>query len=255
MSLPETTPNSAASTVRFDRLDLAALIFTMVFPTFVTLVYFQWLQNSESSLQQVAFGMGKIVQFGFPIAWVWFRHRDKLFRKSKFKTFSRNDIFAGIGFGLAVVVAMFVIYFFVLAPTETGTKLNEMVKAKVSQMGLDSFWKYLAVGVFYAICHSFLEEYYWRWFVFEFLQKFVSTAWANFLSSVGFMAHHVVLLGFFFNWSIWTYVLSASIAVGGSFWAWQFKTTDKLRVPWISHAIVDAGIFSLGYFLVKALFS
>ena len=69
------------------------------------------------------------------------------------------------------------------------------------------------------------------------------------------MAHHVILLGFFFNWSPWTYVLSASIAVGGAFWAWQFNRTGKLRVPWFSHMIVDAGIFSLGYFLVRDLLS
>ena len=189
--------SSKSLNTQFDRLDLAALIFTMAFPTFVTLVYFQWLQHSDSSLQQIAFGIGKVIQFGFPIAWVWFRHREKLFRKSKFRTFSQNDIFIGVGFGLLVVASMFLIYFFVIAPTETGTLLNEKVKAKVAQMGLNSFWKYLGVGIFYALCHSFMEEYYWRWFVFDFLQKYVSNAWANLLSSVGFMAHHVVLLGFF----------------------------------------------------------
>ncbi len=254
MSTPQIPAISAKnSDSPYDRLDLAALIFTMVFPTIVTLVYFQWLQDSESSIQQIAFGIGKTIQFGFPIAWVWFRHREKIFRKPKFRTFSQSDIFIGIGFGFLVVAAMAVMYFFVLAPTETGARLGETAKAKIAKMGLDSFWMYLGVGIFYALCHSFLEEYYWRWFVFDFLQKYVSTLWANLLSSIGFMAHHVILLGFYFNWSFWTYLLSAGVAVGGAFWAWQFKKTAKLRAPWISHMIVDAGIFAVGYFLVKDL--
>ncbi len=117
-------------------------------------------------------------------------------------------------------------------------------------MGIDSFWKYVGLGVFYAICHSFLEEYYWRWFVFDFLDKFVPTPVANVTSSLGFMAHHVVLLGFFFDWQWMTWPLSFSIAIGGMFWAWQFKKTGRLRASWLSHGVVDAGIFALGYFMI-----
>ena len=43
-----------------------AVIFAMVFPTVVTLVYFQLLANSDSRLQQVAYGIGKTLQFLFP---------------------------------------------------------------------------------------------------------------------------------------------------------------------------------------------
>ena len=33
--------------------------------------------------------------------------------------------------------------------------------------------------------------------------------------------------------------------------AWQYDRTGRLRAPWISHMIVDAGIFGLGYFLIR----
>ena len=97
-----------------------------------------------------------------------------------------------------------------------------------------------------------MEEYYWRWFVFDYLKKFTSKIYANLISSVGFMAHHVVLLGFYFGWaSPLTYLFSACIAIGGIFWAWQYDTTGKLRACWISHMIVDFGIFALGYVLIQ----
>lgn len=234
--------------------DLAAIAFAVFFPTLVTLVYFQWLKDSGSSYQQIAYGAGKVLQFGFPVVWVWLWYRGK-FRSLSFGQIDKRQLWYGIGFGLFVVASMFSIYFLMIAPTEIATKLIEMVKEKVSGFGVDSFWKYLALGIFYALCHSFMEEYYWRWFVFDYLKKFVSVWTANILSSLGFMAHHVILLAFFFGWeSPLTYLFSASIAVGGMFWAWQYQQTGRLRSPWLSHMIVDAGIFALGYFLVKDLF-
>lgn len=251
--------NDLSSAAKPNKADLVALIFAFFFPTLVTLIYFQWLKDSESSLQQTAMGIGKVLQFGFPVVWVWMRHRHKIFRQSsnnaqESAVRSANDIWIGVGFGIMVTVAMFSIYFLMLAPTAAGANLTVMIKEKVSGMGIDAPWKYIGLGCFYALCHSFLEEYYWRWFVFDLMESFVSTVTANILSSLGFMAHHVVLMGFFFGWSSpWTYLLSACVAIGGSFWAWQFKTTGSLRAPWVSHLIVDAGIFSLGYFLIRDL--
>ena len=245
--------------------DLVAIAFAMVLPTIVTLVYFQWLKDSESSFQQIAFAIGKVFQFGFPVAWVWIWHRSKLQRRANeapdtdkmdatawaMPATSKHAIAIGIGFGFLVVASMFGVYFLLIANSEIGPTLVELVNEKVFDVGINSFWKYVTLGVFYALCHSFLEEYYWRWFVFDMLQKFVSTPLAIVLSSLGFMAHHVVLLGFYFNWQWMTYPLSFCIAMGGMFWAWQFHQTGKLRPSWISHMIVDAGIFALGYFLVK----
>jgi len=41
-----------------------------------------------------------------------------------------------------------------------------------------------AVGVFYALCHSLLEEYYWRWFVFARLREQMRLSTAMMVSSV-----------------------------------------------------------------------
>lgn len=229
--------------------DWIALVFAMLFPTLVTLVYFQWLKDSGSSFQQLAYGIGKVLQFGFPVVWVliWYRQKLKWSGDQNSK-----QIWLGVGFGLVVAAAMFAIYFLLIQPTEVAAGLTEMVKEKVGGLGVDSIWKYAGLGCFYALCHSFLEEYYWRWFVFDYLKKFTSSLWANILSSLGFMAHHVILLAFFFGWaSPLTYLFSLCIAVGGMFWAWQYDRTGRLRAPWISHMIVDAGIFGLGYFLIR----
>lgn len=273
--------------------DLFALIFAIVFPTIVTLVYFKWLSTYSAETQQSAFSIGKAIQFGFPIVWVLLFHRYKLQRgkneksnrviesnrlgdspgpsaveagaiaqtagseidSSKQSNSSTNDLLIAIGFGLMVVVTMFVAYFGFIAGTPIAESLGEEVRAKVSDLGINKLWKYIALSLFYSICHSFMEEYYWRWFVFDFLKKFTSVPVANIISSLGFMAHHVILLSVYFGWtSPLTYLCSAGVAIGGAFWAWLYDRKGTLKWPWLSHLVVDAGIFSLGYFLVKSLY-
>ncbi|MDA7906041.1 CPBP family intramembrane metalloprotease [bacterium] len=247
--------------------DFLALAFAIAFPTLVTLVYFEWLEDANAQFQQIAFAIGKIIQFGFPLVWVWLWYRNRLRTFSPFAKDTPEKIDTpsdhhwaskhangiGVVFGLLVVIAMFGIYLFLIKGTELGNQFSILVQEKVIDMGIENYWQYIAVGIFYALCHSFLEEYYWRWFVFDLLKKFVRPEFAMIISGLGFMAHHVVLLGAFFAWSGTTYLLSICIAIGGVFWAWQYDKTDRLMAPWLSHMIVDAGIFSLGYLIVQSI--
>ena len=74
------------------------------------------------------------------------------------------------------------------------------------------------------------------------------------ISSLGFMLHHVLLLGTFFGYdAAATWVFSLAIAIGGAFWAWLYHRTNSLYPPWLSHLIVDAAIFIVGYDLVRHL--
>ena len=135
-------------------------------------------------------------------------------------------------------------------------KRSVQILQKVQGFGVASPLSYLALGVFYALVHSGLEEYYWRWFVFGQLRRLQPVGLAAIISSLGFMVHHVILLGFYFGWnSPLTYLFSISVAMGGLFWAWLYQRTQSIYAPWVSHLIVDAGIFLLGYDVVRVLFS
>jgi membrane protease YdiL (CAAX protease family) len=280
-----TTPSHPVSKI--------AIAFAMVFPSVVTWVYFQGLQDSEAGWQQAAFAIGKAIQFGFPIAYVWYFHRQRIgriFRRFHFKSENlksgiqksenvkseileseipetgnsneqrptteqpqQNTVWPAIFFGLAVGVTMLTVYL-TLLPEEIAQRLQEQIAIKISDLGIDSAWKYLLISLFYAVCHSFLEEYYWRWFVFDCLRDHLSTIAANILSSLGFMAHHIILLAFYFGWSSpMTWLCSAGVAIGGSAWAWMYARDGSLKNAWLSHAIVDAAIFGMGFYLLDGL--
>ena len=76
------------------------------------------------------------------------------------------------------------------------------------------------------------------------------------VSSLGFMAHHVILLATYFGITEpVTWVFSLAIAVGGTFWAWLYHRTGSLLGPWLSHLLVDAAIFLIGYEIVQKMVS
>ena len=84
------------------------------------------------------------------------------------------------------------------------------------------------------------------------LRTLTTLGWAIFISSVGFMAHHVLVLGLYFGWfSPATVVFSLATAVGGAFWAWLYARSGSLYAPWLSHLLIDAGIFWVGYDLIQ----
>jgi membrane protease YdiL (CAAX protease family) len=229
----------------------AALVFAVTFPTLLTFTYFVLLADFPSGVQQAVYAAGKTIQFVFPAAWVFLVLRERI----SWQWPGPRGVWKGIGFGAFVLVAMVGLYFGWLKPSGHLQGLASQVMDKVHDLGLDSPWKYAATGVFYALGHSLLEEYYWRWFVFGQLRRSSSMTLAILVSSAGFMAHHVVLLATFFGWgSPLTYLFAFAVALGGAVWAWLYATSRSLLGPWLSHMLVDVAIFVIGYDLVRSLF-
>ena len=162
-----------------------------------------------------------------------------------------RGVLESVGFGLLILAIMLLAWNFWLKPAGYLDAAGEEIRAKVLGIGLNTPQKFFAVAVFYALGHSLMEEYYWRWFVFGHLQKLVPLSAAIVLSSLGFMAHHVCIVSTFFGWlSPMSLLLSLAVAGGGAIWAWIYHRTNSLYIPWISHAFVDAAIFLIGYDLL-----
>jgi membrane protease YdiL (CAAX protease family) len=227
------------------RLPRWVIVFALVYPSLATLVYFILLADYSASVQQTTFGVVKTIQFLWPIAWVWSIERPRLIRPTA------SGMGFGVAFGLAVFAAMLALYFLLLKPSGLLDAAADEVRKKVAGFGVDSLEKYVLMAALYATSHAFLEEYYWRWFVFGQLRLPSSVGSAIVISSVGFMAHHVLVLGFYFGWlSPATLLFSLAVAVGGAVWAWLYHTSRSLYAPWLSHMIVDAAIFAVGYDMV-----
>jgi membrane protease YdiL (CAAX protease family) len=227
--------------------ECSVLAFAMALPAAMTWVYFVLLANSSELAQQTAYSIEKIVQFALPIVWIALVRRERL----RWPPPNTRGLLLGIGFGLVVVGAMAALYFgWFRSSGEFSDEAQKMCE-KLRGIGITTPAAYAAMAILYSLGHSLFEEYYWRWFVFGRLRNLVPMSAAIALSSLAFMAHHVVVLGVYFGWDNgWTYFFSAATAVGGAYWAWLYNRTGSIYGPWISHLLLDAGIFGIGYDLV-----
>jgi hypothetical protein len=227
------------------RSDWGAVLFALVFPTLLTLVYFILLAGHPSAVQQGAFAGGKFIQFAFPAFWILWIQRAKFHWTSP----SRTDLIWGGGLGLVLLAATLALYHLGLKPAGFfAGSVAEAIRQKVEGLGVKTALQYLTMSIFYVIVHSLLEEYYWRWFVFGQLSRACRLPTAIAVSSIAFAAHHVLVRGLYFGWlSPLTWLFTLAIIIGGAFWAWLYRVSDSLAAPWLSHAILDAAIFAIGY--------
>jgi membrane protease YdiL (CAAX protease family) len=231
------------------RLEPRVLGFGLVLPSIVTWAYFFQAESAAPIVQWIVFPAVKIIQFGLPIVWMALAMRQAVTLRPR----TLAGVGAGLAFGAAVAGAIFLLYFGVLKESSLFDQAAQPIRDKIAGFKIDSVSKYAALGIFYSLCHSLLEEYYWRWFVFGRLKAHVTLWMAIVISSIGFVAHHVLVLSKFFgpgNWATWFF--SLGVAVGGGAWAWLYHRSNSLLGPWLSHLLVDAAIFSVGFDLVRA---
>jgi membrane protease YdiL (CAAX protease family) len=227
----------------------AALAFTMLFPGLMAWVYFVVLVPSPDArpgyLALGSYALAKLIQFVFPVLWIWFHERDRL----RFQPHNFRGLVFGLAFGALVFVLVLALYHGALRTKLVMAGTPARVTAKVAQFHAATPARYILLAVFLAGIHSLLEEYYWRWFVFGELRNRMPTTGAIALSSTAFMLHHVIILAVFFPGSFWTMTLPFSLGVGcgGAVWAWLYQRTGSIYSPWLSHLIIDAAILTVGY--------
>ena len=253
------------------------IFFALVYPAILTWVYFILLAGASESVQQAAYAIGKLIQFGLLLVCVGLLWREPL----RWPKPSARGLALGIAFGLIIGGAAIAIYFAWFKPAGIFNEAASRMSRRLAEIGVQNPAIYAAVALFYSLIHSLLEEYYWRWFVFGQLRDQLASRSALFpspsrrpasprpesesrrdsspwlailISSLAFMLHHVIVLGIYFGWqSPWAYLFSIATAIGGAFWAWLYNRSGSIYGPWISHLLIDAAIFGIGYDLMRSV--
>jgi len=225
------------------------MVLAVFLPTLVTWIYFTLLASSPASLQKTAFTIGKSIQFSLPVIGLLLLG---LWRSKPATDTSpvqwKASVLLGLLSGIVIGLSIYCVNRFILVPGGLMDAPTVEIGEKLQEFGLNSVSLFILMGVGYAAVHSLMEEYYWRWFVFGNLSKLVSIRNAMVISAIGFMLHHVLVLARYFGWeSPLTYLGAGGVAFGGIIWAAIYYRTNTLLGCWISHAIVDAAIFIVGY--------
>jgi uncharacterized protein len=229
------------------RIPWPILLVALVLPTAGALVYFV-AASPDDPLFKITYTGSKIVQFALPVVALYLFDRSRL----RGVTLSTKGLGSGVLVGLATAAAIIALYALAFRGGPTFETVGSEVRAKVAGFGLGSPAGFVVLALGISIAHSFLEEYYWRWFVHAELRERLPWAAAVLLSSAAFAAHHVVVLDVYFPGRFWTATVPFSLAVmlGGVIWAWGYDRTGSLAGPWAAHVGADVGLMAVGYDLL-----
>ena len=232
------------------KLPWPILLVALVLPTIGAIGYFA-LASANGATFRVLYGISKVVQFALPVAWLLAANRQRLLAIR----LSPRGWGGGLAFGFLTAMAIVGLYTVALRGGPTFVGVADAVREKVAALGLDSPARYVGLAVFLSVIHSFLEEYYWRWFIHAGLRERLPQAGANALSSLAFAVHHIVVLDVYFPGRLWSATLpfTLGVAVGGAFWAWWYERTGSLAGPWVAHAAADFAITAIGYDLLYGI--
>lgn len=253
-SRPSSTSPLSSSAASGQTPSIFWIAFGLVLPSLVTWVYFEWLASQPSAWQQAAYALGKTAQFVLPLLfWRAFQNGawndvQPDIQSNVHKPMYARSIGFGLATGLAIAALIVGLYHGLFKPMGLMEGPAIEARKKLIEMGLDDPLKLAGVAVFYSLIHAGLEEYYWRWFAFGALTRRTGVNTAALISSLGFMAHHVILLARYFSWtSPLTLLFSVGVAVGGMIWATLYRSTRTLAGSWLSHSLVDAAIFVVAF--------
>ncbi len=157
----------------------------------------------------------------------------------------RKSIVPGLLIGLAIVAVMVI---WMKSPWgEFILSGGEEVRNKVESLGfLDHF---LFFAAFITLVHSFMEEFYWRWFVFGNLRKVLPLWAAHGFAAITFAAHHLVVTCQYYEFPFALF-LAFCVAIGGLIWSLLYQRYNSLLGSWICHLCVDAGLMWVGYQMI-----
>ncbi len=222
-----------------------ALAVAVTLPTVLTWLYFVRLADAPTETQRTVYAIGKILQFSLPAVFIGL----VLGRPLRLSGTTRRGLGEGLVSGVAACLgALALLWLLKQSEPALLAGLGSQIGAKLVGLGIDTLPRYVAVAAFYSTVHAALEEYYWRWFVYGQVRRFLRARPSIWLAALAFTAHHVVLVGFYTGWG-WaaSFPLALAVAVGGAYWAWLYERSGSLLGPWLSHLLIDAAIFAVGW--------
>ena len=188
---------------------------------------------------QIFFVICKLWIFIIPTVWFFYVEKNIFSRELP----SRK----GLEMGTATGLFMSIIIILTWIVFEDSINLEEMIDT-LNSKGLSNVNLYVMGMIYWIFINSLLEEYVFRWFITTKASVlFGNDSYAIFFSALIFTLHHSLALHFFgFIW--WqTIIASFGLLSAAAIWSWLYLQYRSIWVCWLSHAICDVVVFSIGY--------
>ena len=109
---------------------------------------------------------------------------------------------------------------------------------------------FLYVSLYISFVNSFLEEFFFRGFVFTNLKQLSSRKLAYIFSATAFSLYHVAMMIGWFSPALFLLVM-VGLAAGGMIFNWLNEKLDTIYCSWLTHMFANFAINTIGFMLLK----
>jgi membrane protease YdiL (CAAX protease family) len=206
--------------------------------TIITLIGLEEIFTLSYLMKQV-FKM--IFFFIVPIIFIVYVRKESVTKELHLKKPKKKELFTSLLFGLVLYVG-----------TVGGYALLQfMFDAKQVIDGLlvqgITFNNFIFVGLYLSFINSFLEEFFFRGYLYYNMQKKSETL-AVLGSSVLFSLYHVISMVLFFPWYTVIFVM-IGLSIVGMFLAYMNRFGTSFINSYIMHVFADLAIISIGFYM------
>lgn len=192
--------------------------------------------------------IAKLILFTvIPYVYIKFFHKSGVKNGLKLVRFDaatfRLGLILGV-FSFAVIIAAFFIFKGYIDFRDIAQELQSKSKVNPSN--------FIFIGLYITFANSFLEEFFFRGFIFLNLFKQGSKKLAYIFSSVLFGVYHIAIFETWFNPLLIGLALGGLISVGIIF-NWLDTKTDNFINSWIVHILADSAIILIGVWMFNII--
>lgn len=109
---------------------------------------------------------------------------------------------------------------------------------------------FLIISLYISFVNSFLEEFFFRGFLFTNLKKSSNRILAYLLSASLFACYHVAMMIGWFSPILFILVM-AGLLVGGIIFNWLNEKLDTIYCSWLTHMFANFAINTIGFILLN----
>ena len=109
---------------------------------------------------------------------------------------------------------------------------------------------FLYVSLYISFVNSFLEEFFFRGFVFTNLKRLSGRKLAYIFSATAFSLYHVAMMIGWFSPALFLLVM-VGLAAGGMIFNWLNEKLDTIYCSWLTHMFANFAINTIGFMLLK----
>ena len=109
---------------------------------------------------------------------------------------------------------------------------------------------FLYVSLYISFANSFLEEFFFRGFVFTNLKQHSGRRLAYIFSAAAFSLYHVAMMIGWFSPALFLLVM-AGLVVGGMIFNWLNEKLDTIYCSWLTHMFANFAINTIGFMLLQ----